>query len=52
MRLDATQGITCGRGLTDDDEIVGRGEQVDQSSPNQLAIVKDEDPDGLEVSYG
>jgi hypothetical protein len=35
----------------DDDEIIGRREQVGQSSPNQLMIIKDEDSDGFDARH-
>ena len=49
---DAMQGIGGGRGLTDDEEIIGRCEQVGQASPNQLVIIKDEDSDGFDARHG
>ena len=49
---DATQGLSSRSGLPNDDEIVGRSEQVDQSSPNQLVIIKNEDSDGLMARHG
>jgi hypothetical protein len=43
----ATQCIAGGRGLTDDDQIVGRRQELGKSSPNQFMIIKDEDSDRL-----
>ena len=43
----ATQCIAGGRGLTNDDQIVGRRQELGKSSPNQFMIIKDEDSDSL-----
>ena len=47
---DTTQSLAGSRRLPHD-EIVGPSEQVDQSPPNQLLIIKDEDSDGLDAHH-